>query len=343
MEEKEPVKSSEDFRKIDQSEVAEGTEMDMFYALEVVFRYRYFIVGFTFIVGVLSIIYVLVATPLYKSDVTMYPVAKYQSSPLGELARGFGLPNKIEGFHIPEVIKSKQIAKSIILKKYKTEQYPDSVNLIQYWKLDEIHKDEVFAMEAATKAFENIMTIKDDKETLLITISIYMPESQLAADVANYIGVAVTDYLQSEQKKTTKASRIYLEERLNYAINRLEEAEKNLITFKSENTLTTSPALRSELLRLERSLKLASDFATMLEKQRELMSIEEVKEKPIVSILDTAEKTRKPLKPQKRQVVITNTFFGFFLSIVMAFLKEKYYTNENIRKVAAIIRKEKKK
>ena len=314
-------------------------EMDVFFVLAILYRYKFFIFGFTGLVGVLSIIYVLTATPLYRADVTMYPVSKYQTGPLSELARGFGLTNKIEGFHIPEVINSKQIAKSIILKKYETLQFADSVNLIQYWEFDKLYSNDIYAMEAAIRAFENIITVRDDKETLLITISIYMPESQLAADIANYIGVAVTDYLQAEQQRTTIESRIYLEERLDYALKRLSEAEDNLVRFKSENTMTTSPALRAELLRLERRLKLATDFAVMLERQRELMLIEEVKEKPIVSILDTAERSRKPFKPQKRQVVMTNTFFGFFLSVALAFMKEKYYTKENIRKLTAVVRK----
>jgi uncharacterized protein involved in exopolysaccharide biosynthesis len=306
---------------------------DPFYVIGMLFRYRFFIAVMTFITGVLSIIYVLVVTPLYMSSVTMYPVQKGQSNPLRDLAIGFGLPNKIEGFHIPEVIKSKQISKNIILKKYKTEAFPDSVNLIQYWQIDKDYPNEIFALESAIKSFEGIMTVKDDKETFLITISIYMPERQLAADIANYVGVAVTDYLQKEQQKTTVQSKHYIEERLEYALQKVSEAEKELITFKSTNVVTNSPTLKAELINLERKQKIIQDFATMLEKQRELILIEEVKEKPVVNILDTADITYKPVKPKKRIVVMTNTFLGLMMSIILVFLKEKYYSKENIQAI----------
>jgi uncharacterized protein involved in exopolysaccharide biosynthesis len=313
-------------------------EADPFYMLSLLFKYRYFIVIFSSIFAVFSIIYVLVVTPLYLAEVTMYPVQKYQSNPLRDLATGLGMPNKIEGFHIPEVIKSKVIWKKIILRKYKTDQYKDSVNLIQYWQLEGMYSNPEFVMEKALQAFEGILSVKDDKETFLITISIYMPERQLAVDVANYIGDAVTDYLQKEQRKTTIESKLYIEDRLNYATNKLAEAESDLIKFKNENTITVSPSLRTELIGLERKLKLAQDFATMLEKQRELILIEEVREKPIVNILDTAQITFKPFKPKRRQVVMTNTFFAFVLSIIGVFLKEKYYTKDNMLKLKNILK-----
>jgi uncharacterized protein involved in exopolysaccharide biosynthesis len=318
---------------IEENDSSKQEEADPFYMLSLLMKYKYFIIVFTAIIGIISISYVLVATPLFLAEVTMYPVQKYQSNPLRDLATGLGMANKIEGFHIPEVIKSRVIWKKIILRKYKTEQYKDSVNLIQYWQLENMYSNPEFVMEKALKAFEGIISVKDDKETFLMTISIYMPERQLAADVANYIGDAVTDYLQKEQQKTTVQSKLYIEDRLEYATNKLAEVELELIKFKNENVVTASPSLKTELIRLERKLKLAQDFATMLEKQRELILIEEVREKPIVNILDTAQISFKPFKPKRRQVVMTNTFFGLMLSIVGVFLKEKYYSKENIARL----------
>lgn len=312
---------------------ANGDNIDFFYFLKVIFRYKIFISVFTFTIALVSILYAIFASPIFEASATMYPVQKGQSGPLRELANTFGLANKIEGFNIPEVIKSRKIAKSVILNKYKTEEYPDSVNLIQYWKLEERYSNPVFAMERAIRNLSGSMNVKDDKETYLISIIVQMPERQLAADIANYIAVAVSENLQEEQKKITIESRHYLEKRLEDAENKLLNIEQEMIKFKEENYQQNSPSLRAEIIRLERKFGLMNNFVLMLQKQRELILLDEVREKPVVNILDTADITYKAIKPKKREIVITNTFGGLILSIFLVFLKEKYYTRDLIDKI----------
>ncbi|HQO10255.1 MAG TPA: GNVR domain-containing protein [Clostridiales bacterium] len=318
--------------------IQNSDSIDFFYFIRIIFKYKYFIGIFTFIIAVASIAYVLLAMPIYEASATMYPVQKGQSGPLRELANTFGLANKIEGFNIPEVIKSKTIARLIISKKYKTVAFKDSVNLIQYWQIDKTFTNAEFAMERAIRTLGQNMNVKDDKETYLISIIVRMPERQLAADVANYIATAVTDNLQDEQKKTTAQSREYLETRLNDAEKRLLDIEQEMIEFKEKNYQQNSPSLRAEIIRLERKFTLMQNFVAMLHKQRELILLDEVREKPVVNILDKATITNKPIKPKKREVVVTNTFAAFILSVTLVLLKEKFYTAELIDKIKKSIK-----
>jgi uncharacterized protein involved in exopolysaccharide biosynthesis len=317
----------------DVMELSNGDNIDVFYFIRVIFKHKYFIGIFTFFIAILSVLYALFSTPIYEASATMYPVQKGQSGPLRELANTFGLANKIEGFNIPEYIKSRKIARSVILKKYKTEAFADSVNLLKYWELENRYSHTEFAIERATRMLSGSVNIKDDKETYLITIIVQMPERQLAADIANYIAVAVTENLQQEQKETTVNTRLYLENRLSDAENKLLDIEEQMIRFKEENYQLNSPALRAEIVRYERRFNLMNNFVLMLQKQRELILLDEVREKPVVNTLDEATITYKAIKPKKRELVVTNTFASFIFSIFLVFIKEKYYTKELSNKI----------
>ena len=166
-----------------------------------------------------------------------------------------------------------------------------------------------------------------------------MRERKLAADIANYIGVAVTNYLKTEEHKTLVTSRDYLKKRFIETQNKLGEVEQKYIEFKERNYVQRSPKLFGELIRHERRFKIAQDVYVMISKQLELMLLEEKRIKPVVAILDTAATSYRHVYPKKKYIVILNTFSVFFLSILFFALKNKYYTNEMKDKIKKIYEK----
>jgi len=178
--------------------------INFIYLIGVLFRYWKFIFAVCFFVGVFSIIYVLVVPPVYQSSVTMYPITKDQGGPLKDLAVSLGMASKSDGFYLHEVLKSRRISKKIIYNKYEIEGQKDSLNLIQFFGLNEMDISENRKFEATLKAIKNSITISDDKETGLVQITIMLKDKKLCKDIAEYYTVAVTDYLQNEQKNQVK-------------------------------------------------------------------------------------------------------------------------------------------
>jgi len=312
--------------------------IDTVYLLSVIYKSRYFIIIFTFVISVASIIYVLVAQPMYESETKLYPVNKGEASPLQEIASTFGMANKIENSNLLEVIRSRIVAKEIIKKKYKTLEYKDSVNLIQYWKVEELFPEPEFALGWGVYLLSQVAVSREDKETGVITIKVRMPERQLAADIANNFATVVTEVLQSEQRMITVKTRQYIESRLEEAEKRLIDAEEEMIRFKEQNYQHNSPALRAEIVKVERKYTLMQSFVSMLSKQRELILLEEARDKPVVNILDTADISYKPVSPKKREVVITNTIIAFLFSSFFSFLMKKYYSRNKIEQLIRLIK-----
>jgi len=297
--------------------------IDFIYLIGVFYRYWKILFLVTFITGIVSIIYVLVATPIYQSVISMYPVTKDQGGPLKELAVTLGMVSKNDGFYLNEVLKSRRISKKIIYRKYYIESKKDSMDLIGYFGLNEMNVSETRKFEAALRSLKGSVEIKDDKETGLVNITVLSQDMKLCQDIAKSYTTAVTEYLQDEQKNQIKQSIEFSANRLIEVREELLNAEDELIKFQETNTQVGSPALSVELKRKYKKVELVQNVVILLEKQLELLKIEEVRERPVINILDEADIYDKPVKPQKRKVVMANTFGMFVLSYLFMILKEK--------------------
>jgi len=103
----------------------------------------------------------------------------------------------------------------------------------------------------------------------------------------------------------------------------LLDAESELIEFQDANAQALSPTLSVELKRKFKKIELIQNVVILLEKQLELLKIEEVRERPVVNILDKPDIYDKPIKPQKRRIVTVNTFISFLVAFASTILYEK--------------------
>ena len=308
-------------------------DIDIYYLIGTLWRYKVFITAFTGVVGVLSIIYVLVATPSYISFVSLYPITKDQGGPLKELAVTLGLGTKPEGYFLPEVLESRRISKKVILNKYKTAAFKDSVNLIQYWKLDKLSLPKSRIMEAAILTLSGAVKIKDDKETGLITLSIVTTDKNLSTDIVTYYCEAITEYLQMALNVQIVKSIKFTQERLFKVRADLAQNEQDLVVFQELNSKIVAPSLTMEYRKLSNAIEMTRSVLLLLEKQVELLKIEEIRKKPVLNILDQADIYDKPIKPTKRKTVMVNTVVAFIISFALVLFKEKAQSHKVIDRV----------
>jgi uncharacterized protein involved in exopolysaccharide biosynthesis len=148
-----------------------------------------------------------------------------------------------------------------------------------------------------------------------------MPEAQLAADIGNYVTRLIEEYVQNEQKTTTKQNLQYIEKRLETVKKELTQAEEKLKRFRESNrVIQSSPELQMELGRLQRQVTIKQEVYLQLQKEREMAEIELVKETPVINVLDEAMKPEQRAKPKRKLIVIVGTFAGFFLSLLIVVL-----------------------
>ena len=89
---------------------------------------------------------------------------------------------------------------------------------------------------------------------------------------------------------------------------------------RSSNFMKTHPLSEegpeefTERARLMRNIEVNTQVYITLKQQFELNKIEELKERPVLNVLDTGDVATEKSKPLRTLIVLASTFFAFFLS-----------------------------
>lgn len=277
----------------------------------------------------LGIIYAfLIATPMFRSITTLYPVGqeKGSNSQLQVLAAQFGVGGLVpsNSYNIPDIVRSRRIKKKILEKTWTTTKEPDKqIYLYDYWDID--GDNLLIKKEMAIEKLSELISVSKDDETELITISILTEDPQLSADIVNYIGFTVTKYIREAQQEQGMKNRMFIESRLIETKNDLSIAEEALKDFRERNRVITKTAeLQLEYARLQRDITIKQEIYITLEKQKELAMIEETKDTPIVNVLDAGEKPIKKAKPKRLVILIIYMVIGLLIAIISCFVPNPF-------------------
>lgn len=264
----------------------------------------------------------------YKSTATLLPeTQKDKLSALGQFAdiaslAGVSVPGSEIAKLYPTIIKSQTILRRIILKKYKTEEYPDSVNLIEYFDYADLPA-EVGMVKTLAKV-EGLLTVNLETKTSVVLLSLELPEPRFSAEVLNAIINELDHFMRN--KRTTSASEQvkWIELRLQEVSRELRDSEEKLKTFRERNRRPLdSPELILQQERFLRDIQVKSTVFIELKKQHELAKLEEIKNITIVNVLDPG---RVPVK-KERPKRATNAAIAFLLCLVSL---SAYYGSEKI-------------
>ena len=305
----------------------------------------------------LSILYLFIATPYYQSYISINPIGDNISSSrtsggLQSLASEYGvnlnvgdLLNDKPSFHIPDIVNSRVLKKAVIKNKWNTIGNK-SIDLINYWKINDstsfsmvkfvkdalgyksdINLDSKYMDIAINKLSEQIVV--HEEESGLIVISILMEEPKLSSDIVNFISDYIKEYVSQVMLTYSSTHREFIEERLLYSKNELSRSEELLKEFSEKNPFAVdTPELQLQRGRLLRNMEVNQQVYITLRQQYEMARINELKETPVINILDFGEPASDQAKPQKLLVIILTTLlFSFCTSIYLIIKKEISFNN----------------
>lgn len=279
-----------------------------------------------------AIIYTIFTTKYYESYISIYPDQGTDNN-IGNfmgvgavLGLDFGA-NQPPAFYIPDVINSRRLKSDIVLHKWNSNLFSRKINLIEYWDLipdssgffysynpEEIRQ--ISLQNAISQLEDNLYVFEE--ESGLIQIRVLMEEAQLAADIANYISSFLIQYIGEELKLKSTQYRKFLENRLLEVEKQLEYAESNLTSFRNKNPIAKdTPYLQNLRGQLIRDLEVEQQVFLTLRTQYEIARAEELKEQPVINILDYASVSINPYWPNYILIFILSLFMGFMVSIII--------------------------
>jgi uncharacterized protein involved in exopolysaccharide biosynthesis len=284
-----------------------------------------------------AILYLLfLISPAYQGTVTILPEYGSKSASISGLSQiaslagvkvGEGAPTEI----YQNLITSESVLEPVILKEYKTEKFDNPVNLFEYYEIEKSgnsysRRDYL----ALFKGLRGSINTKLDRFTRILDISVTMPESQLAADVANELVESLDMYIRTKRKSYALEQIYYLEKRTAQVRDSLTKAEEKLKVFREQNRIVThSPQLMLEQGRMMREVEILQTVYIELNKQLEIARIDDIRETPVVNLKEPAKDPVIKAGPRRLNSLITIMIFSILLSAAYFILKphlKRYYS-----------------
>ena len=269
-------------------------------------------------------------SPYYRSTVVILPESNQSKfggigglSDLASLA-GVNVGGEVSPTKLyPTIVLSEAVLKNIIYRKYRTESFPDSANLIQIWGIDE--EKPQLAYEKAVKELREELDVSLETKTSVLTISVLTKEPQLSADIVNALAHELDVFSRTKRTSNASEQRKWIEGRLQEVNADLAHSENTLKDFRENNRrVSDSPQLLLEQERLLREVQINSTIFTELKKQYEIAKIEEIKNIPIVNVMDAGRPAALKEKPKKGIIIVSSFFAALCAGIGFVYVRFKY-------------------
>lgn len=312
--------------------------------IETILNHKRKIILFNSLILIISIVFFFfIKKPYYNASISILPEYGSKSGLMNQLS---GLA-AIAGINVGEaapteiyqnLLKSEQVLSQVIYSKYKTDKFRDSVNLIQYFEIDsdeqspELKNRKEF-LEAYKLLVEGKLSTDIDRMTKILSISVEMPEPQLAADVANKMAESLDLYIRTQRKSFATEQIYYLEKRIKEVSDSLTSAEEALKKFREQNRIVSqSPSLLLEQGRLMRNVEILQTVYIELNKQIELAKVEQIRDAPVINIKEYAKNPVEKAGPRRLSSIIQIMIFSLVLSLVYTIFSDR------IRKALSLVK-----
>lgn len=313
-------------------EDTDGIQLSLGDAYHQLLRKKKFIILVTTLVTIAAVIVSLVLPETFKSTASILPdTDRSRLTSLGGLAdlasmAGVGAADASPVKLYPSILTSETILKNVILHKYKTQKYQDSVTLLQYWDIRA--KTPQLSYALTLKTLRDELDVALDPKTNIITIALEAEEPQLTADIINTMLGELDQFMRSKRTTNATKQRQWVEARLGEVQQDLADSENRLKYFREKNRIVLgSPELMLEQERLLRQVQINSTLFSELKKQYELARIEEVKNTAIINVLDPAVPAAKKEHPKRTIIVLTSFMVALFGSMAYVVLRQVYHAS----------------
>lgn len=279
--------------------VTSGTEdIDLGALWRVLWGYKYFIAVVAMLAAVAAAVVGLLATPMYRAEVTIAQVTDERMSGLAALAGQFGGLASLAGINLTDATGMRE-AKAVLESRRLVEEfirrnalmptlYPDQPNPPSMW--------------FAVKRFrESVRAIRENARSGLTIVAIEWTDPAVAARWANDFVALANDVIRTKELDAAKRNIAYLEE---------QAAATNVIE------------LRAVMFKL-------------IENETKTMMLASGKSEYAFTIVDPAVAPEVRSSPRRTLMVLAGVLLGGFLGVVLAFCLDAWRRHRRDAAVAS--------
>ena len=299
----------------------------------ILLRYRVMIVIITLIAGFWAGLMSVTSPKGYTAEAMFMPKGARGQSQLGGIAAQFGLtvasgdPSQSPQMYT-ELLETKNVLWPVALKEYRitTDSGVLTGNLV---KIYHIKKDRPQVMKVKTvESLQRAVKATVAPKTGVIDLTVTTGNPELSLQIAQNLLDQVNIFNLNNRQRQASAERAFTERQVGEKRAELRQAESDLANFLESNRMyRQSPQLQLEYNRLESEVMRRNQVYTSLISAYETARIEEVKDLPVINVIEPPE---QPIVPNRRGGVkktAIGMIVGLFLACLIAFARDRMARN----------------
>jgi uncharacterized protein involved in exopolysaccharide biosynthesis len=175
-------------------------------------------------------------------------------------------------------------------------------------------------LERGARVLQKRAEASSDKTTGIVTLKVSLPSPSLAADVAKHMVQLLNRFNLESRQSQSREQRRFSGERLAVAETELHSAEQAQLAFLQRNReYLDSPLLAFEYNRLSRQVSLRQEVYQTLTKAYEEARIAEVRDTPVLTVIDSAFAPIRPSGPHRVLGTLIALIVGGALGVLLAY------------------------
>lgn len=286
-------------------------------------RHIRLIVGIPTVLVLLAITAGVASPPSYVASSTFLPHGtKASGSDLESLASQFGVAIGESGsesldFYVL-LTKSRNILRDAVVAKYRTSD--GEKTLLELYAGDE---SSVSALQPAMERLRREITVTPNLRAGVIALRTTASTPALAEQINRKILDLLGQFNLATRQSQAAAERKFVESRLRAAESDLMAAEADLQRFLVRNRqYANAPQLSLELDRHQQRVRLRQQLHSSLSQAYEQARIAEVRNTPVITIVEVPEGSAEGARRQLRRNVATAFLVGTFAALMIALALE---------------------
>ena len=308
----------------------DNRDISMFELLTPLVRNWKLIFGTAAACAVIAAILLLVQRPVYTAETSFTPETPNTSglasslAGLTGLAGQLGLGDAVSGGASPEffarLLHSREVLRATLQTEFPEPGSPGTrrqlLDLLEIngKTLEERLQLGVLRLTQATEA-------QVDQSTGIVTLSVEMYSPELAAAIANRMLELLNEFNLERRQSQSHEQRRFTGDRLREAEQELREAERAQLRFLQNNRMYQgSPLLEFQAEQFQRAVQLKQEVFLTLTKAHEEARIAEVRDTPVLTVVDPAVPPAKRSRPRRTLGVFLAFAAGTVLGISLVYL-----------------------
>lgn len=310
------------------SEPGEPDEISLVRMVNVFLRHRRSIVGLAGLGALLLGALVLLTPSSYTSRASFAPQSGgATASSLAGLAQQFGVSIPMtEGSRSPqfyaELLRTRKLLSATVQTEYTVTEgstEPRTPDLIEFFDVPEDEARDR-RLEIAIEKLREKMTTGVGPETGVVNLGVTTKSAAVSRQIVDRMLELVNRFNVETRQTQAAAERRFLDDRVAQARRDLQAAEDSLRQFLERNRrYENSPALRFEYERLQRRVRLQQEVYSTLAQSYEQAKIEEVRNTPVITLVDPPETPARPDRKSLLLVLLLGVLVGGTVGTAWAF------------------------